>query len=498
MEGIPPVVSRPASRIALAFLLLTPVGWAQELKITSGVTDFQVLQRGADGRASFELAGTADRKSNGRYTEARILQDGQPVPGFDWTPMTKVRTGRWTGEFKGLPSGGPYNLEVRVSGFTGVVTVANLLVGDLWVLAGQANMAGEGDLTDVQQPIPQIHSFDMSDQWMVAKEPLHRPAGAVDPVYWPKNEQGQRVHLSGDALQQYVAGRKHGAGLGLPFAAEMFRRTGVPIGLIPCAHGSASIDDWDPALKDKGGESLYGSLIRRVTAAGGKVKGVLWYQGESDTTPQAAPKYPDKFRKFVESLRADLTAPNLPFYYVQIGRFVSTVSPTEWNLVQISQLKAEPLIAHSGMVASVDCTLDDPIHISTAGLKRLGLRLANLATHDLFPNVKEYAQMKRGPRPVAAKLEGAAVRVTFSDVNGSLHSDGRLSGFSVRGPTGQLIPVIYDQLIDAKMPNTVLLMGAGKIPENATLWYGYGTDPYCNLKDSADMAVPVFGAMPIQ
>lgn len=491
-------MSRLAACIALAFFSGVPAGWAQDLKITEGITDYQVLQRNPEQKADFQFAGSADRKHNGRYIEARILQDGQPVPGFDWTPMTKVRNNRWSGEFKGLPAGGPYRLEARISGYAGVVSVENLLVGDLWILAGQSNMEGNGDLVDVQQPLPQVHSFDMADQWVVAKEPLYTLVGAVDPVYWSKNEQGQPERYTGQKLEQYIAARKRGAGLGLPFAGEMFRRTGVPIGLIPCALGGASMDQWDPALKDKGGESLYGSMIRRVSAAGGKVKGVLWYQGESDTTPEAAPKFLDRFRKFVASLRTDLNAPNLPFYYVQLGRFVSAGSPAGWNLVQTMQLKAESMIPFTGMVASVDCRLDDPIHISTQGLKRLARRLANLATHDLFPNVKDYAQMKSGPRPVSAKLEGGAVQVTFSEVNGSLQSEGRLSGFSIREPDGQLVPVIYDTRFDPKNPNVVLLMGAGKIPEKATLWYGYGNDPYCNLHDSADMGAPVFGSLPIQ
>jgi sialate O-acetylesterase len=37
-------------------------------------------------------------------------------------------------------------------------------------------------------------------------------------------------------------------------------------------------------LKQKGGDSLYGAMIRRFELIGGKVAGVLWYQGESDAS----------------------------------------------------------------------------------------------------------------------------------------------------------------------------------------------------------------------
>jgi hypothetical protein len=35
------------------------------------------------------------------------------------------------------------------------------------------------------------------------------------------------------------------------------------------------------------------------------------------------------------------------------------------------------------------------------------------------------------------------------------------------------------------------------VPEGANLWYGHGLDPYCNLTDGLDMAVPVFGPVPL-
>ena len=41
--------------------------------------------------------------------------------------------------------------------------------------------------------------------------------------------------------------------------------------------------------------------------------------------------------------------------------------------------------------------------------------------------------------------------------------------------------------------DTVVLKLTGDIPPTANLWYGCGLDPYCNLVDGLDMAVPVFG-----
>ena len=91
----------------------------------------------------------------------------------------------WTADLGGIPAGGPYRIELRIQGTNAVAQVDNILVGDLWVLAGQSNMEGMGELVDVQQPDPLVHSFDLADNWVVAEEPLHTLVSAADRVHWP-------------------------------------------------------------------------------------------------------------------------------------------------------------------------------------------------------------------------------------------------------------------------------------------------------------------------
>jgi sialate O-acetylesterase len=473
------------------FLTFVSISFAQPARITGGAVDYQVFQRGADGRADIAVAGTS---ANGPV-EARLVLRGAPAPGFDWAAVAQGQGGKWTAQLRGVPAGGPYTLEVRAGGTQVADRVAGLLVGDLWVLAGQSNMEGVADLVDVQPPNGLVNSFDQTDRWGIAEEPLHRLADAADRVHWRRNQQKEPEKLTGEALQKFIAGRKKGAGLGLPFAAEMVRRTGVPIGLVPCAHGGTSMDQWDPGLRDQGGDSLYGATVRRVRLVGGKVTGILWYQGESDASPKAAPLFQQKFERLVAAFRSDFGQPDVPFYYVQIGRHVSLSGAAEWNAVQEMQRKAEAAIPRSGMATAVDFTLDDGIHVGTQDHKRLGARLARLACHDLFPDNTGCAALKRGPRPVSARLDGGVLRVEFSDVNGALRSPGRPAGFSIHAPTGEPLVAIYKVRLEG---NAALLHVQGGLPPGAVLWYGSGRDPYCNLTDAADMGVPVFGPLAIQ
>ncbi|MGH9673299.1 MAG: sialate O-acetylesterase, partial [Bryobacteraceae bacterium] len=307
---------------------------AADLKIESGLTDHQVFQRNVEGRAVIAVRGKTAASGN---IEGRVLRGQLPVAGLDWHAAGVAAKGEFNAEIKGVPAGGPYRIDFRVTGSQEHQSVHDVLVGDLWVLAGQSNMQGVGDLVDVEQPNGLVHNFDMAHQWSVAEEPLHTLVSARNPVHWPRNASKEPEKYEGERLRQYIANRRKGAGLGLPFAVEMVRRTGVPVGLLACAHGGTSMDQWNPDLRARGGESLYGSMMMRIADAGGKVAGLLWYQGESDANPNAAPVFQQKFERFIATLRSDLGDPNLPFYYVQIGRHVAAAPPGDWNLVQESQ-----------------------------------------------------------------------------------------------------------------------------------------------------------------
>ena len=71
------------------------------------------------------------------------------------------------GKLVGLPVGGPYTITVtaKKEGMTVQGSVGPIFVGDLWVLAGQSNMEGVGDLIDVTPPHPQVTTLGMDGKW---------------------------------------------------------------------------------------------------------------------------------------------------------------------------------------------------------------------------------------------------------------------------------------------------------------------------------------------
>lgn len=167
----------------------------------------------------------------------------------------------------------------------------------LFILAGQSNMAGRGGIEYNKwngvvlpecKPSPQIMRFSAKKEWEEARDPLHAD---IDP-------------------------KVCGVGPGMPFANAVLAKDpsiGV-IGLIPCAVGGTKIVEWKKGMK------LYNDMIERTQAAikdGGVLKGLLWFQGESDTTvKEEAMSYKTEFEKMIADIRADLKMPTLPVVQV--------------------------------------------------------------------------------------------------------------------------------------------------------------------------------------
>jgi len=416
------------------------------------------------------------------------------------------------GKLIGIATGGPYYAQVAIEPKAdggAFFESGPFYVGDLWVLAGQSNMEGVGNLADVAGLNPAtggmggmgmhptaVMALGMYGKWGYAVEPLHSLVDSPDPVH--SGDPATRAKRS----EVEHKTRTKGAGLGLPFARALADETGVPFGLIPCAHGGTSMEQWSPSKKGEGGKSLYGSMLRQVKLAGGKVKGVLWYQGESDSIqgPALADAYSKTFTSFIAAVREDFEQSDLPFYYVQIGRFVYDGDPRPWKTVQEAQRTLPETVPHTGVVSVIDLPLDDGIHVSTLGLKHAGERLAKLVLRDQFG-------LTGGTTPTldrVVKGRDNTLVVKFKGVNhtshatgnagpsGGLQPDRHIAGFSIHNADGKEIPLIYEAMVNTARDAVVLKL-SGNIPEGASLWYGWGLDPYCNLTDTFDMAVPVFG-----
>ena len=109
-----------------------------------------------------------------------------------------------------------------------------------------------------------------------------------------------------------------GAGLAMSFARKMADAApGRTIALVPCAVGGTPLKRWCP------GGDLYNTAVKRARAAmkDGRLKGILWHQGESNSRSAAQAKaYEAQLRELIAGLRRDVA--DVPFVAGELGRFL--------------------------------------------------------------------------------------------------------------------------------------------------------------------------------
>jgi len=368
---------------------------------------------------------------------------------------------------------------------------------DVWILAGQSNMAGSGFGEAPEPPSDRVWLFTLQDEWKMAEEPF---AGdryeAADEAFAIMRGERDR-HLADPNYRSEMAKtwRAAGTGLGLMFAKDMAAYTGKPIGLLFCAKGDTRMEEWTPDYDGHPYMALYKAALRRIRKVGRPIKGILWDQGASDTFDGKAKLYVERMHKLVAAFRRDLNQPDLPFYFGQIGCFpLQTIEELpDWNLIQELQRQLEPALAPGGMVAGIDLPLCDWGHYSTAALKRFGHRFAKVVRRHLYGDTR----FKIGPRPVAVERDPTdplVLHVRYESVNGTLLPNDRVAGFVVNWP-GEERNRVCAAIVSS--PTTVTVTCIRPIPAGSTLRYGCGVAPFCNLTDSEDLAAPVFGPWPV-
>ena len=223
----------------------------------------------------------------------------------------------------------------------------------LFLLVGQSNMAGRGEIEDGDRvPIEHVFALNARGEWVAA----------VDPVHWDKPSAG--------------------VGLARAFAVEYLKHhPGVSIGFIPAACGGSPISSWAPGEYFEGTHSHpYDDALTRFhqAAPSGTLKGILWHQGESDRSPELAPRYEQALTALIQRFRRDLHAAQVPFVIGQLGQFAGA-GPWDANGLEVdrAQRSVAARVGFSAFVSSDGLTSNaDHLHFNAASLREFGRRYA--------------------------------------------------------------------------------------------------------------------------
>ncbi|CAH1193250.1 hypothetical protein PAECIP111892_01174 [Paenibacillus auburnensis] len=215
-----------------------------------------------------------------------------------------------------------------------------------FLMLGQSNMAGRGFLHDVEPIINEKIKMLRNGQWQMMTEPINydRPVSGVS--------------------------------LAASFADAWSKANpDEEIGLIPCAEGGSSLNDWHP----EGNLFQHALSEARFALRSSQICGILWHQGESDSYRSLHESYYEKLTFIIESLRNELDLDEVPLIIGGLGDFLGKTGfgqhATEYQQVneQLQHFANEQQNCY--FVTAADLTANpDGIHLDAVSQRKFGFR----------------------------------------------------------------------------------------------------------------------------
>ena len=227
-----------------------------------------------------------------------------------------------------------------------------------FLLIGQSNMAGRGYLEEA-------HEIDS-----------HR-------IYTLRNGRWQTMFRPINPDRSFS-----GVSLAESFAEAYAQKHDVDVGLICCADGGTSLDQW------KVGDVLLDHAICQAKLAmrSSQIVGVLWHQGDADCAPELSAAYQQRFETIMGHLRQELQLQDVPFLLGGLGDFLKDCTLNK-NLkyyadVNIALQKIAQNNPMTGFVSAEGLEANpDNLHFSAPSLYAFGLRYLEVF-ESLSPNDK--------------------------------------------------------------------------------------------------------------
>jgi sialate O-acetylesterase len=174
---------------------------------------------------------------------------------------------------------------------------------------------------------------------------------------------------------------------------------------------------------------LYNSMI--APAINTSIKGVIWYQGESNTG--RAKEYESLFADLIADWREKFNNPQLPFMYVQLANFMKAQkAPLESGWAELRNVQRKTLnIPNTGMAVTIDLGEWNDIH--PLNKKELGRRLALEAQRVAYGE----QLISQGPLYQSMEIKNNSIILTFTSTGSGIYTNLDLHGFAIAGEDGK-------------------------------------------------------------
>lgn len=376
---------------------------------------------------------------------------------------TANNQGKWSVVLK--PMNAATDLTLTVEAGSAAKVYKHVAVGEVWLCSGQSNMAFmlcqadtyKRDIDNVGDP--QLRLFDMKARWETYN------------VAWPASCLDSLNHLQyyrSTTWQPTTPDNAKWFSAIAYYYGRMLRDSlKVPVGLICNAVGGSPTEAWIdrntletcfPAIlknwlhNDFIQDWVRGRAAKNLTNDNthlGRhpyepcylyesgilplqkypIKGVIWYQGESNAHNMEA--HSELFKLLVGSWRSNWSNPTMPFYFVQL----SSLNRPSWPWFRYSQLQLMQQIANTGMAVSSDC--GDSLDVHPLRKQPVGQRLAHWALNKTYGK----SITPSGPIYKGVVRSADALIVSFDYADSLCTSDGKQpSTFEIAAEEGMYYP----------------------------------------------------------
>ena len=400
--------------------------------------------------------------------------------------------GKWKIRLEPLKAGENYQLEIRTK--TQRKVFKDVAVGEVWLCSGQSNMEfllnqSQGSKEAIADAAcTSIRLYNQKARWRTNNESW--AVSAIDSVnHLQYFEQTKWELCSSESASDFSAVAYH-------FGKMLQDSLQIPVGLICNAIGGSTTESWIdrnslevdfPAiLNDWINNDFIQSWARERASVNLKksnsrmnrhpyepcylfesgilpmeqfpIRGVIWYQGESNAHNFEA--HEKLFKLLVNSWRSYWHNPSMPFYYVQL----SSLNRPSWTWFRDSQRRLMDQISECGMAVSSD--KGDSLNVHPCDKRPIGERLARWALSETY----HFRIIPSGPLVDTVSIKGNEVHVSFKYSEGLHGSDGDIRGFEIAENDGLFYPV------QAIVKNNQVILKSDKV--NIPRFVRYGWQPY--------------------
>jgi sialate O-acetylesterase len=209
------------------------------------------------------------------------------------------------------------------------------------------------------------------------------------------------------------------------------------------------------------------------------IRGAIWYQGESDASPEREPVYRRLFEATIRSWRQAWGLGDFPFLFVQLANW-NAGPANAWPELREAQRRTLS-VANTGMAVTID--VGNPSDIHPRDKKTVGTRLG------LAARALSYGEnvVHAGPLFRQATPEGPAMRVYFDSAEGlSARDRAAVTGFEVAGADGRYVPG------QARIEGTTVVVRAPDVKAPRFVRYGWADNPTVSLYNAAGLPASPF------